>query len=120
VKESKVNTTVDVTQVLIGYDNEPIMEQARGADGVPGQVHVTLRMILCRAIVAPLPGDETIGPDEKSRMFVLTSEIHNKDNVEFSISDLDMINKRVARHFGVGVVGPVAVCLNPATVRTDG
>ena len=115
-EQQKVNTTVDVTQVLIGYDGDKITEVAT-VDKKPTERDVTLRMILCRSLMAQLPQDQQLQGEKKIELFVLAQRIHREDKVTFTTAELELLNSRVTEAFSAAVVGPVACCLNPATVE---
>ena len=119
----KVNTTVDVTQVLSGFDGKTLTDPKIGPDGKPivgedGQVQrepVQFRTVALIALqqVGMLESDRNLPSGEKSRAFKLAARIATQDKVTLDPEDIPFLLKRLELSVIMNAFGACETILNP-------
>jgi hypothetical protein len=98
---------LDITQVLYSYNGEPM------ASNAPHEKHVdlTLRFVLAEALAFNTKEETEQGSvtaEAMSKRYLLMTELHRKDEVEYTaeeIADLKMrVTGRFQRHIIIGAV----------------
>jgi len=123
----KVNTDVDVTQPLIGYDGQALADPKmgpdgkpiRGEDGHPVMEPVQFRTVACIALdqVGKLDADRNMDPKEKMLAYRIAHRIATEDRVTFKSEELVFLEKRIGVTFPMNVVGATAMIINPGQVE---
>jgi hypothetical protein len=124
-----MDMTLDVTQVLVGYDGEALMDtkpildgegkQVLDDKGVPEfeKVPITLRPICINALMAVMEADKGMTGEDKVKNWCLAGKIQKEDAVELLAEDVTLLKKRIGASYGPAIVGPAFLLLNgtPAT-----
>lgn len=124
-----MDMTLDVTQVLVGYDGEALMdvEAVLDAEGKPvldeaGQqqtkkVPITLRPICLNALKAQFEADRGMTGVKKTEIWVLCGKIYKEDRPLMTADELVLLQQRVGMAYPPVIVGPALLLLNgtPAT-----
>ena len=124
-----MDMTLDVTQVLIGYDGEALMDtkpiyddngvqhvDAKGELQVE-KVPITLRPICTNALMLVMETDRGMSGEDKVKLWSLAGRIQKEDKPYLLAADLVLLEKRIGAAYGPAIVGPAFLLLNgtPAT-----
>jgi hypothetical protein len=93
---------IGMTTVLTDINGEEITENGEA---------VQLRLIVQRALLGSLPGDEKLEADEKVKHFNLAVD-SRQDEVDWSPENVAMVRSRVGKGFATAIVGPVFALLS--------
>ena len=126
-----MDMTLDVTQVLVGYDGEPLMDARPklGGDGKPvldaekkpvfERFPVTLRPICINALKAQIESDKGNDGTKKTEIWVLCGKLFREDKPVMTAAELTMLQQRVGLVFPPEVVGPALLLLNGTPCTPD-
>jgi len=125
----KVNTEIDVTQAMIGYDGKPLTDPTLDEKGKPvldeaGQPvreNVPFRTIAFMALdaVGKLDADRALGGEKKLMAYKLAHKIATSDKVALLPDEIGFLEQRIGMTFPMNVVGACAMILNPASIKKD-
>jgi hypothetical protein len=76
-------------------------------DGTPFPNNETLGSVCFMAVTAPMPGDESMGVEQKRRLYGIAQKVHALGDVDLTAEDIVAIKERVGKGFSVIVVGRV-------------
>ena len=119
-----MDMTLDVTQVLVGYDGEALMdvEAVLDADGKPvldeagapqtRREPITLRPICINALKAPLEVDKGMSGVKKTEIWILCGKLYKEDRPVMTADELTLIQQRISAAYGPMIVGPAFLLLN--------
>jgi len=124
-----MDMTLDVTQVLVGYDGEPLMDARQkldeagnpvlDAEGRPviERIPITLRPVCINALKAPIESDKGMDGTKKTAIWVLCGKLFKEDKPFMLAAELTMLQQRVGTVYPPEIVGPALLLLNgtPAT-----
>ena len=119
-----MDMTLDVTQVLVGYDGEALMdvEAVLDADGKPvldeakelmtRKVPITLRPVCINALKATLEADKGMSGVKKTEIWILCGKLYKEDRPQMTADELTLIQQRISAAYGPMIVGPAFLLLN--------
>lgn len=106
---------IDVTQVLTDFDCKPLTEDVSNgevnASGKPIMVkeEITLRKVLCAALLNPSQKDQNLQADEKIVRYDLALRIHdagrNKIKIDLSHTDRTLLERLISDRYAPLMVG---------------
>ena len=98
-----MDMTLDVTQVLVGFDGEALMD---------GDKPISLRPICLNALTAQLEADKGMTGVKKTEIWVLCGKIYKEDRPLMTSDEITLIKDRIAAAYPPLVVGPAFLLLN--------
>lgn len=103
---------INVTQVLANFDGKPMKENRQGE---PDPVDLTLRSVLCTALMYTSQKEAQAGADADSRIrrFILAQEVHKNDVVVLRAEDVADLKERINQLFQTQVVAASLLVLDP-------
>ena len=98
-----MNTMLDLTQKILGLDGEPIAED------------LTLKHVICEALLAnPGKDRDNLSAETSTKRGRLAVKINAVDEIELGVKDLVMIREAVGRTWKTPVAGPALDIIDPA------
>lgn len=97
---------LDMNAPLLLLTGEPMIAPDTGKPA-------TLRTAIQGACLAPLPGDQHSGWDEKARIFALAADANNAA-VDWPIEDIALVKARIGEAMSIAVIGAVAAVFDGA------
>lgn len=119
-----MDMNLDVTQVLVGYDGEAMMDAKPILDDKGKQVvddenkplfdkvPITLRPICTNALMAALDTDRGMSGEDKMKLWTLAGKIQKEDVVELTAAEVVILQNRIGTAYGAAIVGPAFMLLN--------
>jgi hypothetical protein len=119
-----MDMTLDVTQVLVGFDGEAMVEveAVLDADGKPvldeagaqqiKTVPITLRPICINALKAPLEADRGMTGVKKTEIWELCGRLYREDKPYLLAAQVTLLQDRISASYGPMIVGPALLLLN--------
>ncbi|HUX03155.1 MAG TPA: hypothetical protein VMY35_19510 [Phycisphaerae bacterium] len=99
-----MDMTLDVTQVLLGLDGEPLLDGEKAS--------ITLRPICINALMATMETDKGLSGEDKVKIWVLAGKIQKEDRPVLVAEDVTLLKKRIGSAYGPAIVGPAFLLLN--------
>lgn len=105
---------VNVTQVLKNFNGKPLKDNI-GTGGKPKLVDLTLRSVLCSALMFTNNKELQAAPnvDERIRRFILAQDIYKNDVVVLRVDDLADLKQRINGLFQTPMVAAAMLILDP-------
>ena len=119
-----MDMTLDVTQVLVGFDGEALMDSKPALDDKGKhlvdehgelrfeKVPITLRPVCLNALTAQLEADRGMTGVKKTEIWVLCGKIYKEDRPLMTSDEITLIKDRIAAAYPPLVVGPAFLLLN--------
>lgn len=97
---------IDVTGPVIGYDGEPLtIPPGPGKDAGEQMI---LKKAICDSLMGAFRDEEKVSGEEKVKRFDLARKVHKcLGEFEFTMGDLDLVKKMVAKMYTTAVSGAV-------------
>lgn len=117
---------VNMNQSVLDYEGKPIMVNKTNPDGSavvddnrrPVMVPEVLRTYLSTALNSSTPG-ETLTAEDKAKIYMLTSKLYAKTEVDLTDHDRGFIRERVGRVYGPLVYGRICEALRSQPLPTE-
>lgn len=99
---------IDFSKVLLDLKGEPLMEGAP-----PNEKPITLSSILCTALLAQYPDEQSLSGKEKAKRFQIALKIVDGGEQDVSVDDVAEMKKLIGKGFGPLIVGRAYEMLDP-------
>jgi len=119
-----MDMTLDVTQELVGYDGEVLMDARPKLDKdgkpvldaenkpVPERFPVTLRPVCINALSAQLEADKGMAGTKKTEIWELCGKLHREDRPQMTSEQVTLIKDRISAVYPPLLVGPALLAMN--------
>lgn len=130
---------MNMTTVLTGLDGKPLtlsdevrqalipihamIAQGKSSEAIaapeqliPEPDPLTLRSVLCNALMGQYEDEKALNGEEKVLRWKLAQKVHSEDEPDLTVEDVALVKKLVGKAYGPVVVGPALTLLDPVSV----
>jgi hypothetical protein len=110
---------LNVKQHVLDYEGKPLMTNITNSDGSvvldddnrPIQEPELLRNYLAVALNNAAQGEETFTPEQKAKIYELTTKLYKKKEIDLTLDDRAFLKERVGKVYGPLIYGRICEIL---------